>query len=124
VRQKSLGGLVFALICGLAAGAQAQDATAGQAVFKSQCGACHSPVKGRNVVGPSLFGVVGRHSGIIPNFHYSGANKASGLVWDTATLDRYLADPSGVVPGTFMTYPGLEDARKRSDVIAYLSTLQ
>ena len=103
--------------------AAAQDAAAGAAVFKSQCGICHSVQPGRNMVGPSLFGVVGRRAGTIPGFHYSTANKDSGLTWDAATLDRYLTSPSTVVPHTIMTYAGLKDVQKRADLIAYLSTL-
>jgi cytochrome c len=103
--------------------ATAQDATAGAAVFKSQCSICHSVVRGRNMVGPSLFDIVGRQAGKIPGFHYSPANRDSGLTWDPATLDRYLTSPSTVVPHTIMTYAGLKDAKKRADLIAYLSTL-
>jgi len=75
------------------------------------------------LVGPSLFSVVNRHSGEIANFHYSDANKNSGLVWNAATLDRYLAGPREVVPGTKMTFSGLKDPQQRADVIAYLATL-
>jgi cytochrome c len=103
--------------------ATAQDAAAGAAVFKSQCGICHTVQPGRNMVGPSLFGVVGRPAGTIPGFHYSPANKTSGLTWDAATLDRYLTSPSTIVPHTIMTYAGLKDAQKRADLIAYLSTV-
>lgn len=103
--------------------AYGQDAAAGQALFRSQCSICHSPRPGRNIIGPSLFGVLGRHSGRIPNFHYSQANLHSGLTWDPATLDRYLASPQQVVPGTLMTFPGLRNAQERADVIAYLATL-
>jgi cytochrome c len=124
MRRSRLGGLAFVSICGLAASAHAQDAAAGARVFMSQCSICHSPKPGRNIVGPSLFGVVGRHSGIVPNFHYSSANRASELVWDPSTLDRYLIAPGQVVPGTLMTYPGLKDPHQRDDVIAYLSTLR
>jgi cytochrome c len=46
------------------------------------------------------------------------------LTWDAATLDRYLTHPRQVVPGTLMTFPGLNDAQQRGDVIAYLSTLR
>jgi len=101
----------------------AQDATAGAAVFKSQCSICHSVQEGRNMVGPSLFGIVGRKAGTIAGFHYSPANKDSGLTWDAATLDRYLTSPSTVVPHTIMTYAGLKDTQKRTDLIAYLSSL-
>lgn len=103
---------------------RAQDAPAGEKTFKSQCGNCHSQKPDRNVVGPSLFSVVGRRAGMVPGFHYSAANKESGLVWDPDTLDRYLAGPRQVVPGTLMTYPGLKDRRQRADLIAYLETLR
>jgi cytochrome c len=102
---------------------RAQDAAAGEAVFKTQCGICHSIVAGKNMIGPSLFGVVGRKAGGIPGFHYSAANKDSGLTWDAATLNRYLTNPQAVVPGTIMPYAGLKDDTKRADLIAYLSTL-
>jgi cytochrome c len=118
-----LGGVVFAATFGVTAIAGAQDAATGERVFKSQCSICHSAQPSRNIVGPSLYSVVGRHSGIIPGFHYSTANRASGLVWDPGTLDRYLAAPRQVVPGTLMTYPGLKDSHQRADLIAYLATL-
>jgi cytochrome c len=103
--------------------AHAADPESGQALFKTQCGICHSIVQGKNLVGPSLFGVVGRQSGSIEGFHYSAANKAANLTWDTATLDKYLTAPRDVVPGTIMTYAGLKDDTKRADLIAYLETL-
>jgi cytochrome c len=105
------------------ASAVAADATAGQAVFKSQCSVCHSIVAGKNAVGPSLFGIVGRKSGQIEGFRYSAANKNSNLTWDEATLDKYLTSPKAVVPGTIMTYAGVKDDTKRADLIAYLATL-
>jgi cytochrome c2 len=49
---------------------------------------------------------------------------SSGLVWDVSTLDRYLSGPRKVVPGTLMTYPGLQDQHQRADLIAYLATLR
>ena len=63
-------------------------------------------------------------TGQITGFHYSHANVSSGLTWDPATLDRYLANPQEVVPGTRMSFPGLKDPKQRSDVIAYLESLQ
>jgi len=124
MRYVLLGGLAFA---GLFAGtgmARAQDAGSGERVFQSQCSICHSPKPERNIIGPSLFSVVGRHSGSIKGFHYSEANKSSGLVWDAGTLDRYLAAPRQVVPGTLMTYSGLKDQHQRADLISYLATLR
>ena len=100
----------------------AQDAAAGEQVFRTNCGICHSVQPQRNIIGPSLFGVVGRHSGQVPGFRYSEANLKSGLTWDPGTLDRYLTSPRQVVPGTLMTFPGLRDPKQRSDVIAFLTT--
>jgi len=115
--------LAAVVVLGGAGAADAQDAAAGAAVFKTQCSVCHSVAEGKNMVGPSLFGVVGRPAGQIPGFHYSPANKDSGLTWDAATLDRYLTNPQAVVPKTIMPYAGLKDDEKRANLIAYLSTL-
>jgi cytochrome c len=114
------GGL---LAVAMSATAWAGDPAAGQAVFKTQCGICHSVVQGKNMVGPSLFGLIGRKSGSVPGFHYSAANRDAKITWDAAILDKYLAAPREVVPGTIMTFPGLTDDTKRADVIAYLETL-
>ena len=104
--------------------AHAADPDAGQAVFKTQCGICHSPVAGKNMVGPSLFGLIGRNSGTIEGFRYSAANKSADITWNAEVLDKYLTAPREVVPGTIMTYAGLKDATKRADVIAYLESLK
>ena len=108
----------------LAAPAQAGDAAAGQTVFRTQCAVCHSTTAGKNAVGPSLFGLVGRKTGTVPGFVYSVANETANLVWNEATLDKYLAAPKAIVPGTTMTYAGLKDTTKRADLIAYLATLK
>jgi len=84
------------------------------------CSACHSIQPGQNMVGPSLHGVINRHAGTAPNFHYSSANKSSGLVWTEQELYTYLENPQKVVPGTYMTYIGMKDPQQRADVIAYL----
>jgi cytochrome c len=119
-------GLAMALGLASAFGgdALAQNADAGLAVFKANCSACHSAQAGRNLVGPSLFALVGRKAGSVAGFHYSAANKASAMVWDAAELDLYLASPAIVVPHTSMTFSGVKDAQKRADLIAYLTTLR
>jgi cytochrome c len=110
-------------LCAATIPGHAQDAAAGRRVFQNNCSICHTVQPGRNLVGPTLFGVVNRPSGHIPGFHYSDANRQSGLTWTVATLDRYLTAPRKVVPGTLMTFPGLKDSKQRADVIAYLATL-
>jgi len=102
----------------------AGDAAAGKPVFAAQCSICHSPQQGRNMVGPSLFGVVGRKSASEAGYNYSPPFKALGVTWDEATLDKYLAGPREMVPGTKMTYGGLKDDTKRANLIAYLATLK
>ncbi len=115
-------GLLLAILVG-SVGARAQDAGNGKALFASICAACHTAKPNRNLIGPSLFGVVNRPSGHVPGFRYSDANRRSGLTWNVSTLDIYLTAPRKLVPGTLMTYPGLKNAKQRADVIAYLATL-
>jgi len=116
---------VAALAIGLlSAPAMAADAESGAKVFKTQCAVCHSPVAGKNMVGPSLFGVVGRVAGSAPGFKYSAANKGSGVTWDEANLDKYLPNPRAFIAGTTMTYAGLKNDAQRADLIAYLATLK
>jgi cytochrome c len=102
--------------------ARAGDPEAGKQVFKSICNLCHEAVAGRNRVGPSLFGVIGRKAGTVPGFNYSDANKESGITWTVDSLNRYIAAPQAVVPGTKMVYAGLKDEQKRADLISYLAT--
>lgn len=97
------------------------DAVHGKAVF-AQCAACHSIEAGKNMIGPSLAGVIGRKAGSIAGFAYSEANKGSGITWTKEKLFQYLEKPQRVVPGTKMTFPGLAAAQDRADVIAYLAT--
>ncbi|MSP02639.1 MAG: cytochrome c family protein [Acetobacteraceae bacterium] len=120
-----LFGAIAALIaCVWPGSLQAADPAAGQSVFKTQCGACHSVVQGKNMVGPSLFGLLGRKSGIVEGFRYSTANKAADLTWSAFTLDKYLSAPREAIPGTTMIYAGVKDETKRADLIAYLESIQ
>jgi cytochrome c len=107
---------------GFAGQAMAADPDAGAKVFKTQCGTCHTTEEGKNRVGPSLHGIVGRTAGQVAGFKYSPANKGSGITWDEATLDKYLTSPRAVVPGTIMTYVGLKDDTQRGDLIAFLKS--
>jgi cytochrome c len=88
------------------------------------CKSCHSVEKGKTMIGPSLFGIMGTKAGEIPGYTFSAAMKASGLTWDDATLDAFLTSPMKTVPGTRMTYAGQPDAAKRAEIIAYLKTLK
>ncbi|MDQ2802491.1 MAG: cytochrome c family protein [Pseudomonadota bacterium] len=101
--------------------ASAAWANSGEAVFKRNCAICHSLDPGKNRVGPSLAGVVGRHAGTVDDFSYSSANKTSGIVWTKAKLDEYLTDPQKMVPGTLMVFPGLKNPNDRRAIIDFLA---
>ena len=120
--------LVTAAVCMLIANVSsaiaAGDAAKGHQYFESYCSICHSPQAGRNGVGPSLFGVVGRKSASEAGYNYSPAFRAANVTWDDATLNKYLTAPREMIPGTKMSYAGLKDDQKRADMIAYLATLK
>ncbi|SKA39896.1 cytochrome c [Enhydrobacter aerosaccus] len=115
-----LAALVASLLATNASAAEG-NAAAGQRVF-GRCAACHSAEPGKNGIGPSLSDVFGRKSGTVEGYDYSPSLKSAGITWDSATLDRFLLSPDGLVHGTkmFMT---LTNERDRSNVIAYLKTL-
>ncbi len=97
------------------------DPTAGEGVFLA-CKNCHLLAAGKNMVGPSLHAIRGRHSGEVAGFSYSTANKKSGIVWSDEKMFQYLESPQRVIPGTKMTYTGVKDPQQRANVIAYLDT--
>ncbi len=96
------------------------DPAAGKLVFR-KCQVCHSLEPGKNILGPSLAGIVGRKSGTEPSYSSSPAMKSANLTWDAKTLDTYLEDPQKLVPGNKMPFPGIKTAHDRADVIAYLA---
>jgi cytochrome c2 len=110
----------FVAVAGVAHAAG--DATAGAAVFQSQCAMCHSMTPGAVGIGPSLAGIVGKPAASGGGYDYSPALKSAKLTWDAPTLDKFLAAPQSTVPGTKMPYMGLTDATQRADVEAYLGS--
>lgn len=104
--------------------AMAGDAAAGSDVFKSECSECHSVQQGRNKKGPSLFGIVGRAAGTLPDYNYSDALRHAPWTWTADKLHGYLSQPAKQAnPGTKMKYSGLDNAKQLEDLIAYLDTL-
>src|SRR3954447_23189919 len=86
------------------ASAAEPDAARGSELFARGCGACHSISPDKNMTGPSLAGVFGRKAGSLPSFpRYSSALKLSAVTWDETTLDPWLTNPQGFIPGNRMT---------------------
>ncbi|MBS0410745.1 MAG: cytochrome c family protein [Proteobacteria bacterium] len=115
------------LFAGLAAAppASAGDPGQGHTVFASRCAMCHSAAKGGpTILGPTLWGVVGRPAGTVKGFAYSSGMKGAGFTWSNDRLRIYLPKPNGMVPGTKMTFAGLKNPTQIDDLIAYLNTLK
>ena len=96
------------------------DAVLGKAQYEATCGACHS--LDANRVGPLHRGVVGRKIASVADYAYSPAIKRLRGVWTTAKLDTWLQGPQRVAPGTKMIF-SVQDAAKRANIIAYLSSV-
>ena len=111
----------LALMSFTAAPARADDS--GKALFQHYCSVCHSSQPDENKLGPSLAGVVGRASGTEPGFTYSEGMANAHINWNEQTLDKYLDDPSAVVPGNKMMFIGVKNPDERKAIIAYLKSL-
>jgi cytochrome c len=89
-----------------------------------KCQSCHTFNKGgRNLVGPNLWGVVGRPKASEAGFNYSAALKAKGGNWTIDDINQFVTNPRGFIPGTNMTFAGIPRAKERADVLVYLNSL-
>lgn len=120
-----LAGLVFLLAVQGAHAANncsAEQAQQGNTLFDTDCSVCHSAKKGvEGMMGPNLFGVVGRTSGTLQGFSYSKAMKDRALPWNNDSIQAFIAQPQADVPGTYMPYMGMDSAEGRAAVACYLS---
>jgi len=104
----------------VAAALPSGDPVRGERIY-GRCIACHAIDRDRT--GPRHAGLFGRRAGSVPGFPYSPAMRKAGekgLVWDEATLDKFLQNPTKFVPGTRMGYAGVPDPQDRADLLAYL----
>jgi cytochrome c len=112
--------VVLCVVAGSSARAQFSppapaSAPSGEAVFRSQCGTCHTlsaqePVR----QGPPLGGVLGRKAGSVPGFKYSAGFADADFTWDAERLDVWLTRPQAVIPGAVMSYTQRNPATRRT----------
>ena len=137
-RQPMLKTVSFALSSAvalvIAAGpAMAGDVGNGEAIYKKRCKACHTIEAGKNKIGPSLFGVVGRQAGTVPKFKYSKSYVEAGeggLNWTEEKIIEYLGNPKKYMRSvtgdkkakTKMVFK-LKKEAERQDVTAYIATI-
>ena len=114
--------MIFAFVGFSPSGARAAD-EAGEKIYKKYCSVCHSVESGRNKIGPSLAGLIGRKSASAERFEYSEPLRSLQAVWTPDVLDRWLTNPGAMVPGTRMLFPGLANGDDRAKLISYLGTL-
>jgi hypothetical protein len=102
-------------------GCARSEAPRGKELFEARCAVCHS-ITSESAQGPGLGGVVGRAAGRLAGFSSTRELASSGITWSESSLDRFLAAPSALVPGTKMAL-AVEDASERRAIVAYLATL-
>ena len=116
-----VAGAILVTMSGFACAAG--DPARGAAAFQA-CAACHSIKASTQLTGPSLANIWNRKSATVPGFaRYSEAMKRANVIWAEDTLDQWLTDPDKYIPGTSMTFPGVQDRAAREDVIAYLKAV-
>lgn len=116
---------ICALATALPALAPVQAAESNQVAFNNRCRTCHSVKADDNRLGPSLHKIVGREAGSLSEYAaYSQALKSAGIVWDEATLNKFIENPDAVVPGNNMKpYPGITEESERKQIVEYLASI-
>ncbi|WP_017445392.1 c-type cytochrome [Gayadomonas joobiniege] len=94
----------------------------GADLFKN-CLVCHGAEPGKHLVGPTLFKVFGRKSGILEGYNYSESMKTIDIVWDEQNLTKFLNNQNAVVPGTRMFISPMSK-NDIQDLILYLKKEQ
>ena len=97
------------------------DLAHGEKVFK-KCSACHMiAADGKNMIGPNLWGVVGRKVAAIDNYKYSKALGSYDKNWTFEEMNGFLIKPQAHIKGTKMAFAGLRKEKDRASVILYLN---
>ena len=98
------------------------DVGHGEKVFK-KCSACHMIASGgKNMIGPNLWGVIGRTAGSVSDYKYSKAMVAYAKQWSFEEMNSYLIKPQAYVKGTKMAFAGLRKEKDRASVILFMNS--
>lgn len=117
-----LGLAATALIASAALAAPAGDPVRGKALY-ARCSICHAVAPGAKSIGPNLAGITKRKSASVKGFAYSPALMRLNVTWNSSNLDKFIASPQKLAPGSKMAFTGMADPAQRADLIAYLETL-
>jgi cytochrome c2 len=77
---------------------------------------------GKNMIGPNLWGVIGRTAGSVSDYKYSKAMIAYGKEWTFEEMNSYLIKPQAHIKGTKMAFAGLRKEKDRASVILYMNS--
>ena len=95
----------------------------GEKVFK-RCSACHMiAAGGKNMIGPNLWSILGKQTGVASGYKYSKALAAYGKEWSFEEMNGFLIKPSAHIKGTKMAFAGLKKEKDRASVILYMNSL-
>ena len=113
-----------AMAAGLALSASAVAAEGGEVAFNNHCRTGHSTKAGDNRLGPSLHNIYGAKAGAASGYgNYSQSLTSSGITWDDATLDKFIANPDQVVANNNMKpYKGIGDEAVRKAIVGFLKS--
>ena len=94
----------------------------GEKVFK-RCSACHMiAAGGKNMIGPNLWSILGKPTGVASGYKYSKALAAYGKEWSFEEMNGFLIKPSAHIKGTKMAFAGLKKEKDRASVILYMNS--
>ena len=97
------------------------DYMKGKQTFQGRCSACHTlGDNSGDIAGPNLWGVFDRIAGAKEGYGFSDALVAADFQWSPDTLDAWLADPAGYLPGNIMGIPEAVPAADRLPLISFM----
>ena len=95
------------------------DYMKGKQTFQGRCSACHTlAADSGDIAGPNLWGVFDRVAGSKDGFVFSDTLVKADFTWSPDTLDAWLRDPRGYLPGNIM---GIPEAVPDADLMPLLN---